>query len=102
SRRPAARPRDPSSLPGLLPFGQGLVHGAGFRDDAVGEAPRRDALPPAGPSVVAGRLFDGGPFEHREEVEDPEARAVRLDMRPLGVREVLADPVVAEIEETRR
>src|SRR5439155_1648435 len=72
-RRMAARlvRGDPSDLgPGhqihlalrrLLPFGQGLVHGAGLLDHAVGEAPRRDAFPAAGPSVVASRLFDGGP-----------------------------------------
>src|SRR5947207_12772867 len=76
---------------GLLPFRQGLVHGAGFRDDAVGEAPRRDAFPAAGPSVVASRLFAGAPFEHREEVEDPEARAVRPHAPLLVMSDVLSD-----------
>src|SRR5205823_937270 len=58
--------------------------------------------PSAGPSVVAARLLDVRTIEEGEEVEDSESRTERVDPGPLRVREVLVDPVVAEVEVSSR
>src|SRR3989441_3667934 len=97
------RSRDEIHLPfrGLLAFHEGSLHRLGFIDDALPEIPLRDSLPAAGPPVVAVRLLDLATLRDGEEVEHPEARAVRPDAGAFRVREKFHDAVVAELEVSR-
>src|SRR5207249_5033882 len=64
------------ALRGLLAFREGALHRSGFVDDPLPQVPLSDSLPASAPTVVPVRLFDLAILDDREEIEDPETRAV--------------------------